>query len=140
MLWIKSLHIIAIICWFAGIFYLPRLFVNHAMTEHQATRDQLQLMQRKLYRFMSIFAVLTVIFGIWLVSYNIDYYLASTWFIIKFACVVGLIVYHFACGHFVQQLQSGNNQYSHVFFRWFNELPVLLMIAIVILVVVKPFS
>jgi putative membrane protein len=140
MLWIKALHIIAVICWFAGIFYLPRLFVYHAMSEHQQTREQLQLMQHKLYRFMSMFAVLTLLFGSWLASYNLSYYLASSWFIIKLVCVAALVAYHLICGYFVQQLQAGNSQHSHVFFRWFNELPVVIMFAVVILVVVKPFS
>jgi putative membrane protein len=140
MLWIKSLHIIAVICWFAGIFYLPRLFVYHAMSDDASTREHLQLMQHKLYRFMSPFAVLTVVFGGWLASYNLSYYMNSSWFYLKLVGVVGLIGYHLLCGYYVKQLQAGNNKHSHVFFRWFNELPVLLMFAIVILVVVKPFA
>lgn len=140
MLWIKALHIIAVISWFAGIFYLPRLFVYHAMAKDPATREHLQLMQRKLYRFMSIFAVLTLVFGGWLVSYNPEYYLSAHWFGLKLAGVIALLGYHVKCGHFIKQLQAGSSQHSHVFFRWFNELPVLLMFAVVILVVVKPFS
>lgn len=139
MLWIKSLHIIAVISWFAGIFYLPRLFVYHAMTDNPDTRQHLELMQRKLYRFMSPFAVLSIVFGIWLASYNLSYYGQSTWFTIKVGCVVALVGYHLMCGYYVKQLQAGNHQRSHVFFRWFNELPVLIMFAVVILVVVKPF-
>ena len=139
MLWIKSLHIIAVISWFAGIFYLPRLFVYHAMTDNSDTQQHLQLMQRKLYRFMSLFAVLSIVFGVWLASYNLSYYGQATWFTIKVSCVVALVGYHLLCGYYVKQLQAGNHQRSHVFFRWFNELPVLIMFAVVILVVVKPF-
>jgi putative membrane protein len=89
---------------------------------------------------MSPFAVLTVVFGGWLASYNLSYYMNSSWFYLKLVGVVGLIGYHLLCGYYVKQLQAGNNKHSHVFFRWFNELPVLLMFAIVILVVVKPFA
>jgi putative membrane protein len=110
------------------------------MTDDTATREHLQLMQRKLFRFMSIFAVLTVLFGGWLVSYNPGYYLAAPWFGLKLLCVVALLGYHVSCGYFINQLQTGSSQHSHVFFRWFNELPVVLMFAVVILVVVKPFS
>ncbi len=139
MLWIKSFHIISMVCWFAGIFYLPRLFVYHAMAEEAATREHLKLMERKLYRFMSIFAVTSVVFGFWLASYNWDFYWQANWFILKTVLVAALIGYHGWCGHFVRQLQRGENRHSHVFFRWFNEAPVLILFAVVILVVVKPF-
>ena len=139
-LWIKSFHIIFMVSWFAGIFYLPRLFVYHAMAEEQATREHLKVMERKLYRFMSLFAVLSIIFGACLVSYNWDYYWQSTWFMIKLMLVASLVIYHLVCGHYVKQLQQENSQHSHVFFRWFNELPVFVLFAVVILVVVKPFT
>lgn len=139
MLWIKALHIIAVICWFAGIFYLPRLFVYHAMATEDATREHLKTMERKLYRFMSPFAIATVIFGLWLTSYNWHFYWQSNWFILKLALVVALIIYHLFCGRFVRQLESGTCHKSHVFFRWFNEVPVLILFTVVILVVVKPF-
>jgi putative membrane protein len=140
MLWIKAFHIITVVCWFAGIFYLPRLFVYHAMTEEQVVRDHLKIMEHKLYRFMSLFAVLSIIFGVWLVSYNWDYYWQSTWFIIKLILVASLVIYHLVCGNYVKQLQQDSNQRSHIFFRWFNELPVIVLFAVVILVVVKPFT
>lgn len=139
MLWIKAIHIIAVICWFAGIFYLPRLFVYHAMAKDPATRDHLKIMERKLYRFMSPFAIATVIFGGWLATYNWDFYWQSGWFILKLVLVFFLVAYHLACGHFVAQLQRDACNRSHTFFRWFNELPVLILFAVVILVVVKPF-
>ena len=139
MLWIKAFHIISIVCWFAGIFYLPRLFVYHAMAEQQATRQHLQLMERKLYRFMSIFAVTSTLFGLWLVSLNWDYYRHANWFILKAILVLLLIGYHLSCGHFVKLWQQERCERGHVFFRWFNELPVFILFAVIILVVVKPF-
>ena len=138
MLWIKAFHIIFMVCWFAGIFYLPRLFVNHAMVEEQATKQQLAVMEQKLYRFMSVFALLTIIFGVWLVSYNWSYYAQAIWFHSKIAFVIGLLAYHLKCGHYVKKFQQGNIKHGHVFFRWFNELPVLILFTVVILVVVKP--
>lgn len=140
MLWIKAFHIIAIVCWFAGIFYLPRLFVYHAMATDPATRNHLKTMEHKLYRFITPFAVLTVLLGFWLASYNWDYYWQSGWFHWKLALVSCLIVYHIACGHYVKKFQQDNSHHSHVYFRWFNELPVVVLFAVVILVVVKPFS
>lgn len=139
MLWIKSFHIIFVICWFAGIFYLPRLFVYHALAEDRNTREHLKIMERKLYRFMSPFAVLSVIFGLWLASYNWDFYWHSNWFILKLVLIVALIGYHLWCGYFVEKLSQDDCEKSHVFFRWFNELPVLILFAVVILVTVKPF-
>ena len=138
MLWLKAFHLIAVICWFAGIFYLPRLFVYHAMAEDDATRAHLQIMERKLYRFITPFAVLTVIFGVWLLSYNWDYYKTALWLHIKLALVALLLIYHAVCGQFVKRHQQGQLR-SHVFYRWFNEAPVLILFAVVILVIVKPF-
>ena len=140
MLWIKAFHIIAIVCWFAGIFYLPRLFVYHALAENPASREQFKVMEYKLYRFMSIFAILSIVLGVWLASYNWNFYWHSSWFLIKILCVVTLITYHLVCGYFIQQLRLDACDHSHIFFRWFNELPVLVLFAIVILVVVKPFT
>ena len=139
MLWVKAFHIISIVCWFAGIFYLPRLFVYHAMADDQATREHLKVMEHKLYRFMSIFAITSVALGAWLLSYNWDYYWQSMWFIIKLLLVLGLIAYHLVCGRYVKRLAQDNDQRGHVFYRWFNELPVFILFAVVILVVVKPF-
>lgn len=140
MLWVKAFHIISIVCWFAGIFYLPRLFVYHAMADDQATREHFKIMERKLYRFMSMFAVTSVALGAWLLSYNWDYYWQSMWFIIKLILVLALIVYHLVCGNYVKRLAQDSDQHGHVFYRWFNELPVFVLFAVVILVVVKPFS
>lgn len=134
MLWVKALHIISVICWFAGIFYLPRLFVYHAMSDNQATRDQFKIMERKLYRFITPFAILSVVFGgILMMNFPI-----ALWIIIKSALVALLLVYHFYCGHLVNVFAADNNTRTHKWYRWFNELPVILLFAIVFLVVYKP--
>ena len=139
MLWVKAFHIIFMVCWFAGIFYLPRLFVYHAMATDQATRDQLAIMEQKLYRFVTPFAVLTIGFGVWMASYNWSYYLQAKWFYAKLALVLLLVGYHFQCGRYIKQLQQNSSARSHVFYRWFNEMPVIVLFAVVIFVVVKPF-
>jgi len=136
MLWIKALHIIFVTCWFAGLFYLPRLFVNHAMVSDAATLERLGLMERKLFRFMLPLAMLALGFGFWL---WLGYGFKGGWLHAKLLLVLVLIAYHAYCGRLLKQLQNGTNQRSHVWFRWFNEIPVLLLFAIVILVVVKPF-
>ncbi len=139
MLWLKAFHIIAVVCWFAGIFYLPRLFVYHAQASDQATRDTLKVMERKLYRFITPFMLLTVIFGLAMVWQNPGYYLSAPWFLLKLALVAALIGYHFYCGHLVQRFARDDNQRGHVFYRFFNELPVLALFGAVLLVVLKPF-
>jgi len=139
MLWLKAFHIIAVVCWFAGIFYLPRLFVYHAMAADQATRDHLKIMERKLYRFMSPFALFTIVFGVAMILVNPGYYLHAGWLHLKLALVVLLLAYHAYCGVLVRRFAEDRNQRGHVFYRWFNEAPVLILVAVVILAVVKPF-
>lgn len=139
MLWIKSFHIIFMVCWFAGIFYLPRLFVYHAMAEDQATREHLKIMERKLFRFTSPFAVLTILFGAILLLQAPAYYLAAHWMQLKLALVVALVAYHIYCGRLVQKFADDQESRNHVFFRWFNEMPVLVLFGAVILAVIKPF-
>ncbi len=139
MLWIKAFHIIFMVCWFACLFYLPRLFVNCAATTNEETKQQLILMQRKLFKFSIPFPILTIIFGTWLINLNPAYYFSSGWFHTKLFLVLLLIVYHLICGHIVRQFSTENNRHSHVYFRWFNEIPVFLLFGIIILVVVKPF-
>ncbi len=136
-LWLKAFHVIAVICWFAGIFYLPRLFVYHALATEQTTRDHLKIMERKLYRFISPFAGFTLIFGITMVLQN-PAYLQAKWMHAKLMLVLLLFGYHGYCGVLVKRL-ARDEMRSHRFYRWFNELPVLLLFGIVILVVVKPF-
>ncbi len=136
MLWVKAFHIIFVISWFAGLFYLPRLFVNHAMITDKATLERLELMEFKLYKFMLPLAVLALIFGLWLWLW---YGIAGGWLHAKLALVLGLILYHLYCGKLMRDFKVGKNMHSHVWYRWFNEVPVLVLFAVVILVVVKPF-
>ena len=139
MIWIKALHIIFMIAWFAGLFYLPRLFVNHAMTDNQAVRAQLALMERKLYRFITPWMLLTLIFGFWLLyDYAWLAFADTLWLKVKLTLVATLVIYHFYCGKIIRQLAEGHCHRSHVWFRWFNEFPVLVLFAVVILAVVKP--
>lgn len=140
MLWIKAFHIIAVVCWFSGLFYLPRLFVYHAMSEDQTGKDRFKIMERKLFRgIMTPSFVIAIVLGIYLVSLNPQYYYQAIWMQLKMACVVLLIVHHFMCWHYLRQFQNDANTHSHVYYRWFNEFPVVLLIAIIILAVVKPF-
>jgi len=138
-LWIKALHIVSIVCWFAGLFYLPRLFVYHAMSTDDVSRERFCTMERKLYRgIMGPAMIATLVFGIWLITL-IPGYLQQGWLHAKLTLVVILIGYHHMCGAQVKRFARGENGRSHVFYRWFNEIPVLILLAIVILVVVKPF-
>ncbi len=138
-LWIKAFHIIFMVCWFAGIFYLPRLFVNHAMSDDDATRKQLTLMEGKLYRFITPFAFLTIGLGLWMLSLNWPYYQSAAWLHLKITLVVLLCFYHYLCGRIVKQFKEDQNRRSHLYFRFFNEVPVLILFAVVILAIVKPF-
>lgn len=136
MLWIKAFHLIFVISWFAGLFYLPRLFVNHAMIKDTATLERLSLMEHKLYRFMLPLATLAIVFGLWL---WLGYGIKGGWLHAKLLLVAGLIAYHMYCGKLMRTFAAGKNTHSHVWYRWFNEVPVLVLFAIVILAVVKPF-
>jgi putative membrane protein len=140
MLWVKSLHIVFIASWFAGLFYLPRIFVNLAMETHEVAAARLLLMARKLYRFTTILAVPAVVFGLWLwLGYGIGKGPGNGWLHAKLALVLLVLGYHHACGSLLKKFEAGVNKRSHAWYRWFNEVPVLLLLAIVILVVVKPF-
>jgi protoporphyrinogen IX oxidase len=142
MLWVKSLHIVFVASWFAGLFYLPRIFVNLAMVAPQsvAERDRLLLMATKLLRFMGPMALLALGFGLWLwLGYGIGRGPGNGWMHAKLAVVALVIGYHIACGGQLKKLRQGGIPHSHVWYRWFNELPVLLLLAAVILAVVKPF-
>lgn len=140
MLWVKSLHIIFVIAWFAGLFYLPRIFVNLAMEAEATSRQRLLLMARKLFRFMTLLAVPAIVFGLWLfLGYGIGKGPGQGWMHAKLALVLVLIGYHHGCGVLLRKFERGANARSHVFYRWFNELPVLVLAAVVVLVVVKPF-
>ncbi len=138
MLWVKAFHIIFMVTWFAGLFYLPRLFVYHAMAEDQISIDRFKIMERKLYYgIMAPGAVLTIGFGLWLI---IGYTgMAGLWLHIKLVLVLLVIGYHLYCGKLISDFKHDRNRHGHVWYRIFNEIPVLLLIAIVILAVVRPF-
>jgi putative membrane protein len=138
-LWLKALHIIFMVSWFAGLFYLPRIFVNIQLTDKAEVKQHLNLMARKLYRFITPFLFLTLLFGVWMAALNWDYFKSAGWFHAKMTLILILIGYHFTCGYFRKQLEQEQCQKSHVFFRVFNEAPVLILFAAVILAVVKPF-
>lgn len=136
MLWLKAFHIVFVVAWFAGLFYLPRLFVNHAMASEPAEIARLKLMEQKLYRFMTPLAVLALVLGTWL---WLGYGFSGGWMHAKLALVGLLIAYHLYCGHLVKVFSTDSNTRSHKFYRFFNEIPVLVLTAVTILVVVKPF-
>lgn len=139
MLWLKAFHIIFVVCWFAGLFYLPRIFVYYAASEHPETRLQLAVMARRLYRFVTPFMYISVALGIAMIMSSPGYYLHATWMWLKLAGVTFLIVYHFQCGRYVAAINADSNRHGHVFYRFFNEVPVIFLFAIVLLVVLKPF-
>ena len=137
MLWIKSFHIIFMVTWFAGLFYLPRLFVYHAMSDDAPSRERFRLMERKLfYGIMTPGAVLTIAFGLWL---WLGYGFYGGWLHAKMALVAVLVAYHAYCGKIMVDFKHGRNRHGHVFYRWLNEVPVLLLVAIIILVELQPF-
>ena len=140
MLWVKAFHIILVASWFAGLFYLPRIFVNLAMVEPQsiAERERLLLMARKLLRFMTPIAVLALALGLWLwLGYGIGQ--GAGWMHAKLVLVLLAVGYHHACAVLLRRFAAGSNRRSHRWYRWFNEAPVLLLTGAVVLAVVKPF-
>lgn len=136
MLWIKALHIVFIASWFAGLFYLPRIFVNLAMETDKAAIARLLLMARKLYRFSLYLSIPAILLGVWL---WLGYGFKGGWLHAKLVLVILAIGYNHACGSILKKFENGVNKRSHAWFRWFNEVPVVLLLVIVILVVVKPF-
>jgi len=137
MLWVKAFHIIAVVTWFAALFYLPRLFVYHAMSEDAVSIERFKVMERKLYRgIMTPSAMLAVTLGLWL---WLGFGFAGGWLHAKLALVTVLLIYHVYCGKLLRDFRDDRNRHGHVFYRWFNEFPVLILVAVVILVVVKPF-
>ena len=143
MLWVKAFHIIAVVTWFAAIFYLPRLFVYHAMSNaerDQKANERFKIMERKLYRGIMTPSMIAVIaLGVWLITYNPAYFMSQGWMHAKLTLIVLLVGYHHYCGYLLKQFRDDKNTKSHVFFRVFNEIPVFILIAVVILVIVKPF-
>ena len=140
LLWVKALHIFFMVAWMAGIFYLPRLFVYFAENEDPNLRKVFNVMQRRLWFFVAPFALLTLIFGVWLIGiYGMDWFRASTWLHVKLALLVGLYVYYGYLYKIMRDLATGRNIRSSKFYRILNEAPVLVLLAIVILAIVKPF-
>jgi putative membrane protein len=138
MLWVKALHIVFVVTWFAGLFYLPRLFVYHAQAEDRPSIERFKVMERKLFwGIMTPSGVLTILFGVWL---WLGWFRgASAWFHVKLALVALLVGYHLWCWRLLRAFAAERNRRTHAWYRWFNEAPVLVLIATVILVVVKPF-
>ncbi|MFQ6022185.1 MAG: protoporphyrinogen oxidase HemJ [Acidiferrobacterales bacterium] len=136
MLWVKSLHIIFMVTWFAGLFYLPRLFVYHSMATDEISIDRFKIMERKLfYGIMTPGGVLTLVFGVWL---WLGYGFGNTWLHIKLALVLVLIAYHIYCGKLLFDFKHDRNKHGHVFYRWLNEFPTVILFAVVLLTVIKP--
>lgn len=140
MLWVKAWHIIFMVTWFAGLFYLPRLFVYHAACDDTPGRERFKVMERKLFIIMTMGAAGTAIFGVWLlVEYAWEAFRGNGWLHAKLFLVAVLTAYHAYCWKLVQDFKQDRNRHGHVFYRWLNEFPVLLLMAVVIFVVVKPF-
>jgi len=141
MLWTKALHLIFMVTWFAGLFYLPRLFVYHAMSEDAVSIDRFKIMERKLYYgIMTPGGVLTLLFGFWTLWLNgWAPYAGMLWLHVKLALVGMLAIYHIYCGKLLLDFKHDRNRHSHIWYRWFNEVPVIFLIAIIILAVVRPF-
>ena len=137
MLLVKAGHIIFMVTWFAGMFYLPRLFVYHAMSDDQISHERFKIMERKLYYgIMTPGGILTIVFGLWL---WLGYGISGGWLYTKIAIVIALVFYHIYCGKLLLDFKHNRNRHSHIYYRWFNEAPVIALIAIIILVEVKPF-
>jgi len=141
MLWLKALHLIFMVTWFAGLFYLPRLYVYHAMSDDQISNERFKIMERKLfYGIMTPGMIITFIFGIWmLIDYAWAMYSSMGWLHAKLAVLALAVIYHYYCYRYLLDFKFDRNQRSHVFYRWFNEVPVLFLVLIIILAVVKPF-
>jgi putative membrane protein len=140
MLWIKAFHIFGVVCWFAGVFYLPRLFVYHAMAEDAVGIERFKVMERKLYRgIMTPSAVFAVVFGLWLLVLGWEVYSQALWLWIKLVLVALLIAYHLWCGRIITNFANDANRRSHTFYRVFNEMPIFVLLGAIILAVVRPF-
>ena len=140
MLWTKAFHIVFMVTWFAGLFYLPRLFVYHALAADRVSTDRFEVMERKLYFGITTpGAVLTVLFGLWTLAYDLEHYLEAGWLHAKLALVAILIGYHVYLGRLLVLFRHDRNPHGHVFYRWLNEVPVLILVGVVVLAVVKPF-
>ena len=140
LLWLKAFHVSFMVAWFAGIFYLPRLFVNHAETDKLDVIEQLKGMERRLLLFVTPFAILTIVLGLVIIyHYGYQWFAVSTWLHVKITLVLALVIYHLYCFKLVKDFQQNKNTRSGKFYRLFNELPVFILFFVIILVYVKPF-
>ena len=140
MLWVKAFHIIFMVTWFSGLIYLPRLYVYHAGADDEISNERFKIMERKLFVMMTIGGIGTTILGLWLLfDYALAAYYASIWLYLKIALVIALIYYHFRCYQILQDFKYNANVRDHIYYRLFNEIPVLFLFGIIIFVVVKPF-
>lgn len=140
MLWVKAFHVIFVVMWFAGLFYLPRLFVYHAMSDDAVSLDRFKVMERKLFAIMTVGGVGSLAFGLWLLfDYAWSAYSASLWLYVKLALVAVLVAFHVHCGMLMRDFRQDRNRHGHRFYRILNEIPAVILIAVVILAVVKPF-
>ena len=141
MLWVKAFHIIFMVCWFSGLFYLPRLFVYHAMTTDQPGIERFKIMERKLYWGITTpNAILTIIFGIWLLSDNFHYYMQMPWMHLKLTVVALTLLYHIYLGRVLRDFKYDRNTHSHTYYRYINEIPIVFLVLIVVAIVVRPFG
>lgn len=141
MLWVKAFHVIFMVTWFSGLFYLPRLYVYHAQTRDEVSNTRFKIMERKLFwGIMTPGAIFTIVFGLWILSFNMSGYMLMKWVHIKLGLVALLILYHIYLGKLLYDFKRNKNKHSHVFYRWLNEVPVVFLVAIVILAIVKPLG
>ena len=140
-MWLKAWHLIGMVTWFAGLFYLPRLFVYHAMTDDQVSIERFKVMERKLYFGITTPAgIFTLVMGFWMLyDYAWEAFGEQLWLHLKLALIVLLVVYHLYCGVLVAAFKEDSNRYSHVWYRWFNEVPVVALVGVTLLATLKPF-
>jgi len=139
MLWVKAFHIIFVVTWFSGLFYLPRLYVYHAEAHDAISKERFKIMEKKLFYFiMTPGAILTILFGLWIISYNFTGYMQMMWLHWKLGLVLLLSIYHVYLGKLLHDFKQDKNQHGPVFYRWLNEIPAIFLIFIIILAVVKP--
>ena len=141
MLWYKALHLIFMVTWFSGLFYLPRLFVYHAMSDDKISIDRFKIMEKKLfYGIATPGGLLTIIFGVCLlVSNGMTSYSGQLWLSLKMILIAVLVLYHIYCFSLLQDFKYDRNKHTHIWYRWFNEVPVLILVGIILLAVIKPF-
>ncbi len=140
MQWLIAIHLISMVTWFSGLFYLPRLYVYHTMSHDQISNERFKIMERKLFFGIATpGGIGTIIFGMLALHLDIDKYLHANWMHAKLALVFLLVLYHIYCGKLLFDFKHDRNQHSHVFYRWLNEFPVIVLVGAIILAILKPF-